>query len=227
MSGPISGALVNKFGCRVVTIMGSVLASVMLFLSIFAFNIYILYFTIGLGAGLGFGLIYLPAIVCVTGYFEKKRSFATGIAVCGSGLGTFVFSPLVEYLVSDEHLLSDEHLIEEYNWKGAMVIISALVLNCIFFGALFRPLEDNYPKKRVHRSRRVLTPQMSVEPPSPDPASPHLVPKVEFIAQVKEALMKEEIHLIATGQVRLRRGQPIHSFICRLIPVFGACACVF
>ena len=50
--------------------------------------------------GLGFGLIYLPAIVSVTCYFEKKRSFATGIAVCGSGLGTFVFSPLVELLVS-------------------------------------------------------------------------------------------------------------------------------
>lgn len=32
--------------------------------------------------GLGLGLVYLPAIVCVTCYFEKKRAFATGIAVC-------------------------------------------------------------------------------------------------------------------------------------------------
>ena len=38
-------------------------------------------------AGGGLGLIYLPAIVSVTCYFEKKRSFATGIAVCGSGIG--------------------------------------------------------------------------------------------------------------------------------------------
>ena len=35
--------------------------------------------------GLGFGLIYLPAIVSVSMYFEKRRAFATGIAVCGSG----------------------------------------------------------------------------------------------------------------------------------------------
>ena len=32
----------------------------------------------------------LPAIVSVSVYFEKKRAFATGIAVCGSGLGTFI-----------------------------------------------------------------------------------------------------------------------------------------
>ena len=44
--------------------------------------------------GIGFGLIYLPAIVCVSMYFEKKRAFATGIAVCGSGLGTFVMAPV-------------------------------------------------------------------------------------------------------------------------------------
>ena len=42
-------------------------------------------------SGIGFGLIYLPAVVCVGYYFESKRALATGIAVCGSGVGTFVF----------------------------------------------------------------------------------------------------------------------------------------
>jgi len=36
--------------------------------------------------GVGFGLIYLPAVVCVGYYFESKRALATGIAVCGSGI---------------------------------------------------------------------------------------------------------------------------------------------
>ena len=49
--------------------------------------------------GLGFGLIYLPAIVSVSMYFEKKRAFATGIAVCGSGLGTFIMAPVTKGLV--------------------------------------------------------------------------------------------------------------------------------
>ena len=50
-------------------------------------------------SGLGFGLIYLPAIVSVSMYFEKKRAFATGIAVCGSGLGTFIMAPVTKGLV--------------------------------------------------------------------------------------------------------------------------------
>ena len=73
----------------------------------------------------------------VTCYFEKKRSFATGIAVCGSGLGTFLFAPLTSHLVS------------EYSWKGALLIIAGLTLNCILFGALFRPLE----RPRVRRNQ--------------------------------------------------------------------------
>ena len=65
-------------------------------LSVAATSILVLYFTIGVLTGLGFGLIYLPAIVSVSIYFEKKRAFATGIAVCGSGLGTFIFAPLTK-----------------------------------------------------------------------------------------------------------------------------------
>lgn len=71
----------------------------------------------------------------VTCYFEKKRSFATGIAVCGSGIGTFIFAPLTEALI------------QTYSWRGAMLIITAITLNCVIFGALFRPLETTRPRR--------------------------------------------------------------------------------
>ena len=73
--------------------------------------------------------MYLPAIVTVGHYFKKRRALATGIAVCGSGIGSFVFAPLCEFLI------------EKYTWKGAMWIISAIVLNCIPCAILLRPLE--------------------------------------------------------------------------------------
>ena len=72
--------------------------------------------------------MYLPAIVSVGYYFEKRRSFAMGLAVCGSGIGTFIFAPLSEILV------------HEYGWKGATLIEAGIILNCILCGALFRPL---------------------------------------------------------------------------------------
>ncbi|XP_017473736.1 PREDICTED: monocarboxylate transporter 12-B-like isoform X2 [Rhagoletis zephyria] len=134
-SGPISSSFVNRYGCRAVTIAGSIFAAACIVASIFAQNVLTLIFTIGIGTGFGLGLIYLPAIVSVTTWFEAKRSLATGIAVCGSGFGTFVFAPLTE------------HLIGSFGWRGAMLIIGGIVLNCIIFGALFRPLEPPKPEK--------------------------------------------------------------------------------
>lgn len=90
--------------------------------------------TYGVMGGIGFGMIYLPAVVAVGYYFEKKRSLATGIAVCGSGFGTFVFAPLATFLL--------EHL---NGWRGANLVLAGTILCCALFGALMRPL--TYPKK--------------------------------------------------------------------------------
>lgn len=84
-------------------------------------------------AGIGFGMIYLPSVVAVGYYFEARRSLATGIAVCGSGVGTFSFAPLARILL--EHFGS---------WQNANLLLAGLILNCAVFGALMRPLV--YPK---------------------------------------------------------------------------------
>ena len=89
--------------------------------------------TVWNAVGLGLGMAYLPSIVAVSFYFEKRRSLATGIAVCGSGIGTFIFAPLTNALLS------------EYSWKGTVLIEAAILLNCILCGMVFRPL--NIPKK--------------------------------------------------------------------------------
>ncbi|XP_044740488.1 uncharacterized protein LOC123301696 isoform X2 [Chrysoperla carnea] len=131
-AGPVVSALTNKFGCRAVCMAGSVISTVAFVLSIFSPTVNMLMLTYGVMGGIGFGLIYLPAVVCVGYYFETKRSLATGIAVCGSGFGTFAFAPLATYLL------------EEYGWKGSNLILAGLILNCAICGALMRPLE--YPK---------------------------------------------------------------------------------
>ncbi|KAI1278106.1 Monocarboxylate transporter 9 [Halotydeus destructor] len=127
--GPIASGLTNKYGCRAITIAGAILASSGLLASIFAKNVHTLFFTIGICAGAGFGLIYLPAIVSVTMYFEKRRAFATGIAVCGSGIGQAIFAPVTYWLV------------QTYEWQGAMALVAVLILHCCAFGGLMRPLE--------------------------------------------------------------------------------------
>lgn len=93
------------------------------------FIVYVYYFL-----GIGFGFIYLPAVVTVGYYFEKRRAFATGLAVCGSGVGTFLMAPFVQYLLG------------RYDWRGTMLVLSGVILNCICFGALFRPLQASAPE---------------------------------------------------------------------------------
>jgi hypothetical protein len=134
----VSG-LCNKFGCRAVCIAGSILACAAFILSTFSVNVNMLMLTYGVFGGIGFGMIYLPAVVLCGLYFEKKRSLATGIAVCGSGFGTFVFAPLARFLL-------------EYfgGWKGANLVLAGIILNCAIFGALMRPL--TYPKKSKQKS---------------------------------------------------------------------------
>ncbi|XP_018576658.1 monocarboxylate transporter 14 isoform X2 [Anoplophora glabripennis] len=132
-AGPIVSALANKYGCRTVCIVGSLISTAAFALSIFSPNVIWLMLIYGFVGGTGFGLIYLPAVVCVGYYFESKRSLATGIAVCGSGVGTFAFAPLATTLL------------QIYGWKGANLILAGIILNCVIFGALMRPLQ--YPEK--------------------------------------------------------------------------------
>eukprot|EP00090_Calanus_glacialis_P045678 TRINITY_DN8647_c0_g1_i1.p1 TRINITY_DN8647_c0_g1~~TRINITY_DN8647_c0_g1_i1.p1 ORF type:complete len:613 (-),score=108.85 TRINITY_DN8647_c0_g1_i1:381-2219(-) len=146
-SGPIASYFTNRYGCRAVTIAGAILASAGLALSCAANSIVVLYFTIGILTGLGFGLIYLPAIVSVSIYFEKKRAFATGIAVCGSGVGTFIMAPVTKGLIS------------QFGWQGAMLVTSGLILSCILFGCLMRPIKDekNQDQNGTAEEKELLT----------------------------------------------------------------------
>nr|XP_021207919.1 monocarboxylate transporter 4 isoform X1 [Bombyx mori] len=131
--GPIVSALCNKYGCRAVCIVGSLIATAAFIASTFSKSVPMMMLTYGLIGGIGFGMIYLPSVVAVGYYFEARRSLATGIAVCGSGVGTFGFSPLATALLH-----------EFGTWQGANLLLAGLILNCAIFGALMRPLV--YPK---------------------------------------------------------------------------------
>ncbi|XP_052740867.1 monocarboxylate transporter 13 isoform X2 [Bicyclus anynana] len=132
-AGPVVSALCNKYGCRAVCVAGSLIAATAFVLSTFSKSVTMMMITYGLIGGMGFGMIYLPSVVAVGYYFETRRSLATGIAVCGSGVGTFSFAPLAAILLN-----------EFGSWQNANLLLAGLILNCAVFGALMRPLV--YPK---------------------------------------------------------------------------------
>lgn len=80
-------------------------------------------------AGVGFGIAFLPFIVSIGFYFEKRKSLAVGISVCGQGVGTMFWAPVLEILI------------EKYGWRGSMLIIGGIILNIAVVGSLLRTIK--------------------------------------------------------------------------------------
>lgn len=129
MVGPFVSALANRYGFRLVTILGSVISCIAFVFSYFSTSIEFLYISYGAIGGIGAGLIYVPAVITTGFYFERWRALATGIAVCGSGIGAFLLAPITDILVKN------------FGWRGALLFQAGMLLNCAIFGAMFRPLK--------------------------------------------------------------------------------------
>ena len=136
--GPIIGGLANKCGLRPICIAGGIVSCLGLCVSTLSPNVPVLIITVGVIGGFGASLVFLPANIAISYYFENKRALATGITHCGSGVGQFIFAPFITFLSYT------------YSWKIIILIIAGFCLTCAIFGALIRPLEvmEKVSKKR-------------------------------------------------------------------------------
>lgn len=142
LSGPIASFLTDRYGCRKVTIVGSILAALGFVLSSVAQSMEVLFLTFGILSGFGLSLCYVAAVVIVAYYFDKRRSFATGLSVCGSGIGTFIFAPLIQILL------------DEYGWRGTTLILAGIFLNMCVCGMLMKDLEWTKERARLKRRKK-------------------------------------------------------------------------
>jgi MFS family permease len=110
--GAVAGSLADRFGTgRVVAAGGAVLAAGLIAGSR-ANAIWQLYATQGFVVGLGISALYPPALGAVArAYQTRRRAFATGIAVSGTGVGTFVYAPVAR------------RLIDAVGWRDAMALL--------------------------------------------------------------------------------------------------------
>lgn len=73
-------------------------------------------------------------------YYDKHRSLATGVATAGSGLGGIVFPNLVQYLI------------DEYGWRGSLLLVAGLNMNTFIFSALLR----DSPMQKAQKAKEKL-----------------------------------------------------------------------
>ncbi|KAK6329385.1 hypothetical protein J4Q44_G00013630 [Coregonus suidteri] len=84
LCAPLGSFIGNHLSCRIAVILGGFLSSFGLVLSSFATSLEYLYLTLGV----------LTAMV--GSYFCERKALAYGIAMSGSGIGTFILAPVVQ-----------------------------------------------------------------------------------------------------------------------------------
>lgn len=127
--GVVSGPVVDRVGPRRVLVVGAIAMSSGLLLTSRVHTLWAGYLTYWIGVGIGVACGHVPMVAVVGGWFERRRTFALGLAVAGIGTGTLVGGPLAGALIS------------RYGWRTTYVIFGVasgiLLLACA--GAAAKP----------------------------------------------------------------------------------------
>ena len=114
---PVVGGLIDRLGPRRVIVPGIILLVAGLVLCSTMKTLFQFYLFYGVLVAAGSTCIAIVAYSAILAHwFERKRGLASGIAVSGMGLGTFLLVPLSQSLISS------------YGWRPTFVILGGLVL---------------------------------------------------------------------------------------------------
>ncbi|MFM8880783.1 MAG: MFS transporter [Betaproteobacteria bacterium] len=118
VAGAAGGIAAVRLGPRLVASCGMVFIGLGAIAASRAETLQEIYWTYGLGIGLGIALVYTPVMGAVPPWFTKHRSLASGVASAGIGLGTLIIPPLVSLGIS--HLAWRETMF--YLGLGSMLL---------------------------------------------------------------------------------------------------------
>jgi len=95
-----AGRLNDRYGPRIVVLIGGIILAIGFILTSTIKTKYQLYLYYGLIAGFGGGLVYLPPVATAPKWWPDRRALATGLAVVGLGLGSFIMGPLATAMIN-------------------------------------------------------------------------------------------------------------------------------
>jgi MFS family permease len=128
LGGVAAGYLSDRFGTRVVVLVGGGVLGLGLVLSSQVREVWQLYVTFGVLVGAGVSAFYVPLTVLAIRWFDGRRGMAAAIVSAGNGLGIMALSPLSRWLIN------------ELDWRMAFVVLGDLAwLIVIPCALLLRP----------------------------------------------------------------------------------------
>lgn len=123
LSGPFMSKLIEKYGCKKMTMLGGAIGSLGFISSSLCTSVEQLYVTVGLIGGSGLSAAFIVGLLSVERWFESRRGFAIGIVSAGTGFGTFIFPPITQFLL------------DKFGWKLTMILLSGLLMTVAIIGA--------------------------------------------------------------------------------------------
>ncbi|TMS19701.1 Monocarboxylate transporter 2 [Larimichthys crocea] len=126
--GPVSSCLVLRFGSRPVVILGGLMCGVSMVTASFGSSIIYLYICVGIIGGCGLAFNLNASLNIISKYFLVRRPLANGLAMAGSPVFLCILAPVNQYLL------------DSYGWRGSLLVLGAIMLNCCVAGALMRPV---------------------------------------------------------------------------------------
>jgi MFS family permease len=108
------GTASDRFGPRVVVLIGAVLLGLALMLASRASSLLEFQLVYGVLVGLAAGAFFAPMIATVTRWFDTNRSLAVSLVSAGMGVAPMTISPLARWLIST------------YDWRTAMMTIGII-----------------------------------------------------------------------------------------------------
>jgi MFS family permease len=168
VSAIVMGKLNDRYGPRVVLTICGILVSSGFLMTTQINARWQLYLFYGGFIGSGTGGVYVPLVSTIARWFTSRRNTMTGLAVSGIGFGTFLFSPVANYLIS------------VYNWRTSYTILGITLMVIILVATQFLRRDPEKMGQLPYES------QESIEIKQDD----------ERVYSLKEAVMTREFRLV-------------------------------
>ncbi|XP_054721703.1 monocarboxylate transporter 9-like [Uloborus diversus] len=127
LTGPFSGILGQKFGCRPIIFIGCLTATTGIASCFFTTSLKTITLLFGGVFGIGYGFMNTLLPVVLNSYFLNLRATANGIANSGSCIGSMVLPVVYEYLI------------DAYGLSGCFLLTAGIVLHIAAVATLMRP----------------------------------------------------------------------------------------
>jgi MFS family permease len=119
------GLLSDRFGARIVVLIGSVMLVASLYFASRATTLLGFQLWFGLVAGVAVAAFFAPLMAAVTGWFDTQRGLAVSLVSAGVGIAPLTMTPLSAWLVTT------------YDWRVSMqflaVIAAVILIPATFF----------------------------------------------------------------------------------------------